>query len=386
MKRAIREKTTKWAHCALVCAAAGLVLLSSNGCRLRPGPKFNPYIPSTYQQTTFSQVTLTNVTAAPDLLKPSPAPFTLGPGDKLELEILGDPTTKTQTSVGADGKIYFHLLPGLDVWGLTLAEARSLLEKELQRFIKDQTTVSVTLRGVESRRVWLLGRFTSPGVFTMPAPMTLLEAIAMAGGTMSMAGQRDTGAALTGQEVADLRRAFVMRKGERLPVNLHRLLMEGDLSQNIQLQPDDFVYVPSATMREVTVLGAVAQPRAVPFVEGMGLIHAVAHANGTVPEAYQHHVAIVRGSLTEPRVGIIDYRDIAMGRAPDVQLEPGDIVYVPYGPYRYLVRYADLILKTFVNTVAINEGTRAVNAAQTSVVLPIGGGTQPPPPPAPVTR
>lgn len=357
------------------------------GC-LNPGPKFNPYIPSTYQETTFSQVKLTNAVPSAGLLKPSPALFTLGPGDRLELEVLGDLTTRTLTSVGADGKIYFHLLPGLDVWGLTLSETKALLEKELGQFIKDQPVVSVTLRGVESKKIWLLGRFTTPGVFNMPAPMTVLEAFALAGGTMSMAGQRDTGAAMTGEEVADLRRAFVIRNGERLPVDLDRLLNHGDLSQNIYLEPDDFIYVPSATAREVTVLGAVAQPRTVPYIEGMGLIRAIAHANGTAPEAYQHHVAIVRGSLTEPRVGIIDYKDIATGRMPDVQLEPGDIIYVPYGPYRYLVRYADIILKTFVGTVAINEGTRAVrsDAGQTGVVIPIGGGTQTVAPPPAVTR
>jgi protein involved in polysaccharide export with SLBB domain len=309
-------------------------------------------------------------------LKPSGRSYVLGPGDKLELEVLGDLTTKTITTVGPDGRVYFHLLPGLDVWGLTLAETKALLEKELGQFIKDKPVVSVTLRGADSKKIWLLGRFTTPGVYSMPAPMTVLEAFALAGGTMSMAGQRDSGAAMTGEEVADLRRAFVMRHGERLPVDLQRLLTEGDLTQNIYLEPDDFIYVPTATMREVTVLGAVAQPRTIPYVQGMSLIRAIAHANGTVPEAYQHHVAIVRGSLSEPRVGIVDYRDIAMGKLPDVVLEPGDIVYVPYGPYRYLVRYADLILRTFMNTVAINEGTRAVSsdANRTGVVIPIGGG------------
>jgi polysaccharide biosynthesis/export protein len=364
-------------------AALGLVLLT--GC-LQPGPKFNPYIPKTYQETTFSSITLTNNKAAAELLKPSSALFTLGPGDKLELEVLGDLTTRTLTTVGPDGKIYFHLLPGLDVWGLTLAETKALLEKELTRFIKEQPVVSVTLRGVESKRIWLLGRFTTPGVYTMHGPMTVLEAFAMAGGTMSMAAQRDSGAGLTGEDIADLRKAFVMRGGERLPIDLYALLNKGDLSQNIYLEADDFIYVPTATAREVTVLGAVNQPRTVLFMEGMGLIHAISHANGPAPEAYQHHVAIVRGSMTEPRVGIIDYLDIATGRAPDVRLEPGDIVYMPYGPYRYLVRYADLILKTFVNTVAINEGTRAVGGVQSSVVIPIGGGTVTTPPPPPVVR
>src|SRR2546422_5013134 len=45
------------------------------------------------------------------------------------------------------------------------------------------------------------------------------------------------------------RRSFVIRDGQPLPIDLHRLLKEGDLSQNIYLRPDDFVYVPSATAR-----------------------------------------------------------------------------------------------------------------------------------------
>ena len=211
----------------------------------------------------------------------------------------------------------------------------------------------------------------------MAAPMTVLEAIALAGGTMSLAGSRESGAAQTGEEIADLRRAFVMRKGKMLPVDFERLLTKGDLSQNIYLEPDDFIYFPSATAREVFVLGAVVQPRSVPYQEGLTLVAAVAHAQGLASEAYKHHVAILRGSLSEPAVGITDYKDIATGKARDVLLEPGDIVYVPYSPYRYLYRYADLIVKTFVGSVAINEGARAVikDAGRTGVVIPIGGGS-----------
>src|SRR5436190_18557300 len=88
-----------------------LLLDLASGCRLRPGPQFNPHIPNTYGESTFSKVTLTNAVPRAELLKPSGAFFTLGPGDKLELEIIGDITTKTLTSVGPDGRIYFHLLP-----------------------------------------------------------------------------------------------------------------------------------------------------------------------------------------------------------------------------------------------------------------------------------
>src|SRR5437899_10374694 len=44
--------------------------------------------------------------------------FTLGPGDRVEIEILGNLTSRAITFVGPDGKIYYNLLSGLDVWGL----------------------------------------------------------------------------------------------------------------------------------------------------------------------------------------------------------------------------------------------------------------------------
>ena len=69
---------------ALTSAATGTVLILLAGC-LNPGPKFNPYIPGSYQENAFSQVKLTNAVPQTDLLKPSAALFTLGPGDKLEL-------------------------------------------------------------------------------------------------------------------------------------------------------------------------------------------------------------------------------------------------------------------------------------------------------------
>src|SRR5436190_21861124 len=71
----------------------------------------------------------------PQLLRPSSEPFTLGPGDGLELEIVGTPASRTTTTVGLDGKIYFNLLPGLDVWGMTLDQARDAIERELGKLV-----------------------------------------------------------------------------------------------------------------------------------------------------------------------------------------------------------------------------------------------------------
>src|SRR6185503_5663329 len=70
----------------------------------------------------------------------------------------------------------------IDVWGATLAEARDRIVQQLQKFVREEQPVSVTLRSVQSQRVWVLGRLNRPGVYAMAGPMTLLEAIAEAGG------------------------------------------------------------------------------------------------------------------------------------------------------------------------------------------------------------
>ena len=54
---------------------------------------------------------------------------------------------------------------------------------------------------------------------------------------------------------------------------------------------------------------------------------------GVVPDADLSHVAIVRGSLSQPQLTVVDYGAIIKGKVLDVALEPGDIVYVPNTPY-----------------------------------------------------
>jgi len=378
-------KTDAWPE--LLVAAS---LLFFAGCQ-HVQPKYtesNLPVPPTQDAAALSRVKLDNQ-MDPAWLQPPSQLFTLGPGDRLEIELLGEPTSKTTTVVGPDGKVYFNLLPGIDVWGSTIPQAKTALEQELAKYVRQQPQVSLVLRDVASKRVWVLGRVQAPGVYPMAAPTTLLEAIALAGGTMSLSSFRDQAAAGINEELADLPHSFVVRQGKLLPLDFDRLLNHGDLSQNIYLQPDDFVYFPGATAREVYVLGAVQQPRPVPYTEGLTVAGAVASAYGTLNGAYLHHVAVVRGSLAQPEMAIVDYKRVIRGEAQDIALQPHDIVYVPFSPYRYLQKYAEIVLNTFVSSAAINAGSRAFLKQPTGgagVFIPVGSGIQiippinPPPP------
>jgi protein involved in polysaccharide export with SLBB domain len=254
-----------------------------------------------------------------------------------------------------------------------------MLESELSKYVREKPQISIVLRGIESKRVWILGRVQAPGVYAMTTTMTVLEAISMAGGSMTLSSYQDLQAAGISEDLADLQHSFVLRQGKLVPVNFERLLKRGDLSQNIYLQPDDFIYLRPATAREVYVLGAVQQPRAVPYTEGLTVAAAVASAYGTVKYAYMHHVAVVRGSLSQPQIAIVDYKNIIRGEAQDIALQPHDIVYVPFSPYRYLYRYAEIAIDTFVSSAAINAGSAAVNKEPTGgagVFIPVGSGIQ----------
>ena len=315
----------------------------------------------------------------PAWLKPSSAEFTLGPGDRLAIDVGGQEDSRVETVVGPDGKIYYEMLSGIDVWGRTLAQARTALEGALKEYYRGEPRVNLTLLEVGSKNVWVLGRLDAPGVYPLNGPTTLLDAISAAGGPSSARSvtQLSNGATLSfadpRQHAGDLRQAFVVRNGRPLPVNVQRLLGEGDMSQNIYLQADDLVYLPSPRAQEIYVLGQVNQARAVRLPGQATLISAIAAAGGTGENAHLSQVAVVRGGVTEPAIAVYDYKAIITGRAPNVKLEPNDIVYVPRAPYHVLARYLDLIVTTFVRTVGVNAGARAADVdGGINISVPLG--------------
>ena len=337
--------TTTWV------AAVTLLVALASGCGTT-AKKFEPSrgLPGTNSANFVSAGSTNRIKS--EWLRPPQEPFRLGPGDKIEIELLGMTGSRTVTFVCPDGKIYYDLLAGLDVWGFTIAETKAALEHELATYYK-HPQVAVNLHEVESKRVWVLGRLNKCGLFPLAAPMTVLEAISHAGGLFT---SRFTG---TTEELADLSHSFLIRRGEMLPINFQRLLHDGATAENVYLEPDDFLYLPSSLSKEVYVLGAVNRPSPLGFVDNMTMVSAIAKALGTQPGAYLSHVAIVRGSLAEPKIAIVNFKSIMTGHQPDVRLEPHDIIFVPYTPYRTLERYAKMITDAFVRTVAANEGGRA---------------------------
>ena len=359
------------------------LLLVVTGCRTR-GPKFDPRAQAAFDaaEGDFASAGLTNQ-IDPAMLRASTEPFRLGPGDVLEIETIGEAKSTVITPIGPDGKIYYNLLPALSVWGLSLAETRALVQREMAKYTRAMPELVINLRGVASKRVWVLGQVNKPGVYSLATPTTLLDALAMSGNnegplssqTLGGVGARGPRGDGMDDGTADFSRSFVLRNGKRLPVDFNRLLKGGDLTQNIFLEPDDFIFVRPVELANVYLLGAVGAPQMFPYRRDLTVSDVLISAGGTIKYAQNGRVVIVRGGLTEPKIASVDYHAIVTGKQVNVRLQPGDIVYVPYTPFRRLAQLAEEVLDQFVRTIAVNEATFIISGESkpVGITAPYGG-------------
>jgi protein involved in polysaccharide export with SLBB domain len=276
---------------SLLTILASFALLMAS-CTSKPSARFDASANPAGQSAslTFASESAP-ATPSADLLQQPTDHFKLGPGDKLDIEIMGETGSRAETFVTPDGKLYYDLLPGLEVNGITTITLKQQLESGLSKFYK-HPQVSINLVDVSSQRVWVLGRVNQPGIYPLKRPLRILDAVSLAGGLFTSESNGTT------EELADLQHSFLVRKGQMMPVDFQKLIKQGDLSQNIYLQPDDFIYLPSSLTNEVYVLGAVNEPRPVSFMNEMNLMAALSRGLGLRPDADLSRVSIIRGSLT----------------------------------------------------------------------------------------
>ncbi len=138
---------------------------------------------------------LTSVTACGPKRPPSSAvtPTTeipasvLGADDLLEIRVFQEESLSGEFRVGGEGTIDFPLLGPLAIRGLTPSAVANLLEEKLAEGYLNTPHVTVTVLEFNSRKISVLGEVNEPGRYDYRDGMTLVEAIAEAGGTTEQA-------------------------------------------------------------------------------------------------------------------------------------------------------------------------------------------------------
>ncbi len=254
--------------------------------------------------------------------------YHLGPNDVISVSVYNHPelsapppgmtTVSGGILISSDGSIDLPLIGAVNVNGLTASQAQHVIASDYASFVQ-QPNVTVQVVDPQSLRYYLLGEFTSPGVKYPGREMTLLEALSL-GGSVNIGN-------------ADLYQAYVAKDNVKLPIDLHSLLVEGDLAQNILLSSDDVVVIPPSTDENAFVFGSVGKPGAIPFQSGaLSLLQALSVADLDLPnytQARLSQIHLIRARGDSADFMVLDARKVLNGTAPDFPLEPGDILFVP---------------------------------------------------------
>ncbi len=184
-------------------------------------------------------------------------PYTLGNEDVLQITVRNQPEFSGQFVIGPDGKIQYTFVGDIEATGLTKAQLKEKLIKELDRFVK-VPEISIVITIYNSKNVYVLGEVARPGKYPMKGDvLSLRDAIVDAG--------------LPTREAA-LRRIYIIKYAPKKPnfrkVDLFALLYKGRMKYNIDLFPGDIVVVPSTVPSEInralnTLLSPVSQAAAV---------------------------------------------------------------------------------------------------------------------------
>jgi len=240
--------------------------------------------------------------------------YYLGPGDELDIRIFELPDFNMTLRVAPDGTISVAPIGRIRVAGMTVQQVEEMLRKYLQeRYIQDPH-VSVNIRQFESQRYTVMGAVKNPGSFPLYRGKTVITALAEAGGLLEGAGI-----------IAYLYRMDEKATYQRYVIDLQRLIHEGDITEDVLLAPGDVLLVPLGEIR-VYVSGAVQRPGMVRGSRPFTLLRAIAAAGGPSDRASLGGVRVLRA---DGKLEKIDVGDILRGKQKDVELNDGDVVFVP---------------------------------------------------------
>lgn len=175
----------------------------------------------------FSLLGLTNVGVGA-----AEQPYTLKAGDVLRVSVWGEELLDRQVRILPDGSISFPLAGRLQVSNLTLDEVVAELTPVLSDYVPSPE-VSVEILQTSGSRIYVLGKVTSPGPQTLDTPLSVIQALAQAGGVTTFADE--DGIMLLRDTTSSEQTVFKVD---------YQDIARGDLETNYRLQAGDVLLVP----------------------------------------------------------------------------------------------------------------------------------------------
>jgi protein involved in polysaccharide export with SLBB domain len=286
----------------------------------RPQPLINPLIFGSELYTSMSP------NFEPNLKLATPLNYMLGPDDELLVTVYGVQEYTGELLVSDEGNINIPNIGQVRVAGLTIEAAtqklKTIMGNSVYPYLKNGgAKLSVTLNKIRSIRVTVIGA-NRPANYTLSSLSTVFNALYVAGGPTEFGSFR---------EIELVRNNKVERK-----VDLYRMLLKGDQSDNIGLKDNDIIRIPAYRTR-VEIQGQVKRPGIFEVLSGETFQQVLEFASGFTDTAYTAVVKAFQNSDRERRV-----KDVGAPEFNKYQPQSGDLFVV------------SKILNRFQNRVKIN--------------------------------
>jgi polysaccharide export outer membrane protein len=243
--------------------------------------------------------------------------YVLGPQDVFSVTVWGQGGGSERFTVEADGTFTYPLLGRLRAGGLTARQIQDELAQRLRDGYFKDPRVTVVIEEYRSQRIFIVGEVKSPGTYSLTGPMTLLEALALAGSTTSDAAgvavvrRRADGAASAGPVTTSSEGVTEIRADLTA-------MQEGVLASNPVLRDGDTIAVPR--LAPVYVFGHVGRPGEYSIGRDATIRQLLSLAGGVTQRGAAGRITILRvsdGTEQEIKVDLDD------------RVRPGDTVVVP---------------------------------------------------------
>ena len=224
--------------------------------------------------------------------------YVLGPGDVIEVSVLGRDEFKPRVQVQVDGTVQLPYLRSVEAANLTVLQLRDRVSRMLEDggYYVDPA-VNVAVVSYASRYVTVLGEFATPGIVPVDRAYRVSEILARVGGARQTAGDEVFLRRANGQEL-------------RLPLTA---IASGGPEQDPFVEPGDKLYLAEAP--QFYVYGQVGAPGTYRIERGMTVRMALARSGGLTDRGSAKKIALYRG-------------DTKVKATLDTLIGPDDTLYV----------------------------------------------------------
>jgi protein involved in polysaccharide export with SLBB domain len=240
---------------------------------------------------------------------PVPRDYVLGPGDTVRVQLFGNVNGIYEYEVSRDGILNLPNLGPITVAGLPFSEFRADLNERVEQMLIG-TQVSVTMGQLRTIRILILGDANEPGSYVVSGLTTVSGALYRGGGI---------------SEVGSMRNIQLKRDGRVVArVDLYDLLLKGDTSSSVRLQPGDVIFVPPIG-DTISVGGAVKRPAIYETKGDATVADVIQLAGGLTADAYGEGARLERIDGDRKTLAV----DLTSAEATRLKIRSGDTLVVP---------------------------------------------------------